>query len=547
MIDTQGFNPITGEWNDSLRVDFIWDNTNIGEALSMVVTPFTWSLVGGLYEQMDILPGLHSAGNIGGRPYQNASAMYQMLKAMGKDPLAMARELGSGGELPEGFTIPIPKLTPFAKLAILRNVARMGMRMNTAWQNLPKFVMQNPVWCRETQRGIEAAHTSEELLPWSELLTHTAQAFWIVVSATWRYGDNVVRLRQELVSLVGHADANALLSNVSQKGLQLASLGPVLGLSQVARGEMDRQTYIDRYGHRGPYEAECSIPRPAEDPAWLDRQLAAFREQSIDVAGMLAAQQAKFDEAWQRFSTHFPKISARFRQRLNQAAEVIRNREDARSELTRLAWIGRIWALKAGDLTGLGADIFHFTIAETLALLAGKEVPIACLPARKETYTRYRALPPYPSLISGQFEPFTWAADPNRRSDYYDSHAPMISSRRKASQSNVVAGTPGSGGCVEGLVRRLDSPAEEGQLQQGEILVTSQTDIGWTLLFPRLAAVVTDVGAPLSHAAIVARELGIPAVVGCGDATARLQTGDRVRVDGGRGVVEIIEHGNHQP
>ena len=66
------------------------------------------------------------------------------------------------------------------------------------------------------------------------------------------------------------------------------------------------------------------------------------------------------------------------------------------------------------------------------------------------------------------------------------------------------------------------------------------TDIAWTMLFPRAAAIVTDVGAPLSHAAIVARELGIPAVVGCGDATMRLKTGDRVRVDGGQGRVEIL-------
>jgi phosphoenolpyruvate synthase/pyruvate phosphate dikinase len=71
--------------------------------------------------------------------------------------------------------------------------------------------------------------------------------------------------------------------------------------------------------------------------------------------------------------------------------------------------------------------------------------------------------------------------------------------------------------------------------------VTSQTNIGWTLFFPRAAAIVTDVGAPLSHAAIVARELGIPAVVNCGNATMRLRTGDRVLVDGGRGEVEIVE------
>jgi pyruvate,water dikinase len=61
----------------------------------------------------------------------------------------------------------------------------------------------------------------------------------------------------------------------------------------------------------------------------------------------------------------------------------------------------------------------------------------------------------------------------------------------------------------------------------------------WTQV--AVAAIVTDVGAPLSHAAIVARELGIPAIVGCGNATMCLNTGDRVRVDGGQGVVHILE------
>ena len=66
------------------------------------------------------------------------------------------------------------------------------------------------------------------------------------------------------------------------------------------------------------------------------------------------------------------------------------------------------------------------------------------------------------------------------------------------------------------------------------------TNVGWTPLFPRAAAVVTDIGAPLSHAAIVARELGIPAVVGCGNATAVIRDGDRVRVDGSAGVVQVL-------
>ena len=86
----------------------------------------------------------------------------------------------------------------------------------------------------------------------------------------------------------------------------------------------------------------------------------------------------------------------------------------------------------------------------------------------------------------------------------------------------------------------LSDAADGGALQPGEVLVTTVTNVGWTPLFPRAAAVVTDVGAPLSHAAIVARELGIPAVVGCGNATMRLSTGDLVRVDGTAGTVEVL-------
>jgi pyruvate,water dikinase len=105
--------------------------------------------------------------------------------------------------------------------------------------------------------------------------------------------------------------------------------------------------------------------------------------------------------------------------------------------------------------------------------------------------------------------------------------------------SGAITGFAGAAGAVEGPARVLASVADGPALRPGEILVTTVTNVGWTPLFPLAAAVVTDVGAPLSHAAIVARELGIPAVVGCGDATMRLRTGDRVRVDGTAGTVML--------
>lgn len=109
-----------------------------------------------------------------------------------------------------------------------------------------------------------------------------------------------------------------------------------------------------------------------------------------------------------------------------------------------------------------------------------------------------------------------------------------------APDSDTLKGFPGAAGRVEGIVRVLTNPEEGEKLQPGEILVASTTNVGWTTLFPKAAAIITDVGASLSHAAIVARELGILAVVGCGNATTRLKTGDRVIVDGGQGIVYIL-------
>ena len=159
------------------------------------------------------------------------------------------------------------------------------------------------------------------------------------------------------------------------------------------------------------------------------------------------------------------------------------------------------------------------------------------MPGRRATYELYRGLPTYPTLIRGRFDPVRWAADPGRRTDYYDEHA------AGAPASDTVTGFAGAPGVVEGIARVISQAEDAGQLGDGEILVTTVTNIGWTPVFPRAAAVVTDVGAPLSHAAIVARELGIPAVVGCGNATMRLRSGDRIRVDGGRGTVQVLRRG----
>ena len=103
-----------------------------------------------------------------------------------------------------------------------------------------------------------------------------------------------------------------------------------------------------------------------------------------------------------------------------------------------------------------------------------------------------------------------------------------------------IIGFPGSPGVAEGIVRVCRTVKEIGELQEGEILVAPTTSPSWAPAFQKIKAAVTDVGGVMCHAAIVCREYGLPAVVGTGSATSRLKTGQRIRLDGSKGEIDII-------
>ena len=105
---------------------------------------------------------------------------------------------------------------------------------------------------------------------------------------------------------------------------------------------------------------------------------------------------------------------------------------------------------------------------------------------------------------------------------------------------NEVKGFAASNGVVEGTARVVKSVQEIARLQQGDILVCQVTNPTWAPIFQKIGGAVSDIGGSMSHAAIVAREYGLPAVVGTGNATLRIQDGQRIRVDGGRGIVTIL-------
>ena len=111
----------------------------------------------------------------------------------------------------------------------------------------------------------------------------------------------------------------------------------------------------------------------------------------------------------------------------------------------------------------------------------------------------------------------------------------------ESDEGNEIRGYAASPGVVEGVARVLRSVNEIGQVQDGEILVCAVTAPSWAPVFGKIKAAVSDIGGAMSHAAIVAREYGMPAVVGTGHATKRIRTGQTVRVDGDRGIVRILD------
>lgn len=528
------------EWNDSLNGDYLWTNGNLGEAMPGVMTPCTWSLM-----QIFMTDAMASScvapyraiGIIGGRAYMNLSMSASLAAVFGvntKKFIELTEDVF--GQLPAGVEIPVVKLPRWQVLRLLLPVVlRVVGRIRRNQKRLPTFLTTAAERCTTLYAQIQATTSAAELVKlWhGEVLPYFHECSQMLEASTKIDGNALIMTRRRLKKFVGEEDANALISGLHGAGA-LASLGPLIGLTQLARGEIDRATYTRLYGHRSPHEFEVSTPRPAEDPQWIERELADLRKAPVDVTTLLARQHAANAAAWQRFCVRYPRKASAMRRQIDHAAAVFRNREAARSEVVRVFGVLRAFVLRAGVLTGYGDNLFFLSIDEILAVLGGDISAIAHVSARRATYARYSALPPYPTLISGQFDPAQWAADPQRRSDIFDAHG------QQAPAGGAITGFPGATGIVEGIVRVIAAIEEGEQLQAGEILVTTATNVGWTPLFPRAAAIVTDIGAPLSHAAIVARELGIPAVVGCGNATMRLHTGDRVRVNGGLGTVEVL-------
>ncbi|GAA4683970.1 hypothetical protein GCM10023215_18180 [Pseudonocardia yuanmonensis] len=543
LLQARPVTTVRDPWNDSRGRDHLWTNGNLGEAVPGTVTPLTWSFleIFSAHAMTTMaLPGLRAYGRIGGRAYMDLSTASALAGLVGVPRGLFVRLVGSAfGRIPAGLAVPRAALDRrAARRVLLPAVWEVVRAVRREKPHVDASVAGNPARCAELTERVAGLDAAGLLTTWTAelrpLLVHTSTMLQVAGRSDPRA---LLGARSRLERLLGPETAAALAT-----GGELESLGPVVGLARVETGELAEAEYLRRWGHRGPREFEVSTPRPAEDPAWVRTELARLRAAGAGPAALLERQRATREAAWARLGREHPHRVRGARRAVARWIRAAGMRERTRSEVVRVFGVLRAWALRAGEVTGLGDDVFFLELDALLGALepdADLTGAAARAARNRAVFDAYDALPPYPAVIRGTFDPFAWAADPHRRADVWVAGAPSrpVPADRTG---GTVTGFGGAAGIVEGPVRVLTDVAEGAALQPGEILVTTVTNVGWTPLFPLVAAVVTDVGAPLSHAAIVARELGLPAVVGCGDATTRLRTGDRVRVDGSAGTVTLL-------
>ena len=343
---------------------------------------------------------------------------------------------------------------------------------------------------------------------------------------------------------IGIMHVVALARREPEARVALENEGTV-GLDAIPDGPTRRalQSFLELYGERAVREAELSTPRWKEDPRPVLRMLrAALRTDARQVEGSLARAKAQPDVEMARL---VPKLNiveqTLVRHLVARAQRAARLREQMRAWVTRVLGMLREAALDAdrrilrrnvelesewralvasGSPLAAVTSVFFLTIDEVCSALRAPRTDLAALVrARRGELARNRARPDPPGTFVGAPPPVVLPP----------------------SGGDLLRGLPASPGVVEGHARVLVHEDEMGTLQPGEVLVVHTTDVGWTPLFLVAAGIVTELGGSLSHAAIVAREFGVPSVVNVLGATRAIRTGDRVRVDGDRGIVERLK------
>jgi len=338
----------------------------------------------------------------------------------------------------------------------------------------------------------------------------------------------------------------------------LVERGSLLSHSAIVARELD--TYLATFGDRCLEELKLETTTLGDDPLLLVRAVGrvARGRRAADRAALsssAAAQPApRADirgDAERRVQAALggrPIRRAVFGWVLRHARARVRDRENLRFERTRVfGRVRRIFVELGKRYAAVGVlddprDIFYLTVDEALGWAGGTSASTdlrGLVSVRKAEFARYRELPTPADRFEtrGMVHVGHEFIAPVRASDVQRANAPTNGAQPDGDARRGTGCYPGT---VRGIARVVRDP-REATLEAGEILVAERTDPGWVMLFPAASGLLVERGSLLSHSAIVARELGLPAVVAIDGLTSWLESGDEVELDGRTGDVRRIK------
>ncbi|MFJ6675685.1 PEP-utilizing enzyme [Actinosynnema sp. NPDC091369] len=513
-----------------------WSTTNVGEAFPGVVTPLGWSLCGpsvevgirDCYARVGALPRREVRvpdrvedrliSVFYGRGALNVNFFCRMgANLPGSAPDAIARQFLGG--LPEGIParstvrrLPVVAVKmPYTQAVVRRDVLRRTAPVKQWWQR----------WTTRLD-GLDLEGSRHALVDaravFDEMIRVQAAGLFIAVQSTY----------DRLLALIDRVGLTTEQTNalVAGQGSHVET-ALISDLWALGRDRIDLGAFLAEHGFHGPLEGEVSSRVWREDPEPVLRLVEQYRSlpDSADPAVRIAERAAARRDAERALIGSLPRsrrAAARFVLRL--AVSRIPLRGVAKAAFLQALDVARGAARRMGVLLAEQGvvddpeDVFYLTADELIGDWPGDARDLVADRRAQRTAFETTSLPAH------------WQGNP----------VPVTASDPTSTDRTAVRGIGASGGVVEGVVRVVRDPAFV-DVEPGEVLVCETTDPGWASVLYLSSALVVDVGGLLSHAAVVAREVGVPCVIGTGDGTRALTTGDRVRVDGNAGTVEILD------
>ena len=547
------------------RRKIVWSNANVGEALPGVATPFTWSVLSQFSDLgfrrafgamgCTVPRDAELVGDFRGRIYINLTELSSIMSQVPWIHPSTLVRLGGGqyaAELDEivaersstGFFLRLPQT--------VSRYARENFRLQARIDDFETYFSDERLRIHGIDPRLlepsgldrmlgDVEHLLDEtgsilLTAYANLLTSVLALIGLLRAFAQDHGSGFYRELLSGLQDVDSARPGFVLWRIArtareepevEEHIRVAELSELTVAGLPAGRTRDAlRRFLEDYGYRGIREAEIAAPRWSEDPTLMFAALRSHLGSTTDLderdRELLRARHEAEDKL--RKCVPFP-----LRPSVTKLLEVVqrftRMREHLRGHVVEVLGMFRRVALEASRRIEArepeaGPDAaFFLTLTEVRRVLYDENERVAIrVQRRRLEYARNQALPEPPTTFVG-FPPEDAGI---------------------ASTSKRLRGLAASRGVAEGRVRILRDSSQAADFERGEVLVVAAADTGWAPLFLAASGVVTELGGPLSHAAIILREYGVPAVVNVMNATGSLRDGDLVRLDGDAGTVEIL-------